>query len=228
MQVFFIKLLSDSLSFHINKSLYFNFKQNILFIHSYYAFIRSFVYVIVSSKTTNAIHYVSSTTKIMYYFKMTTDTKQSMVLKPSCKSVLPLNQYKRLNLTCGNTWPKLLEVSYGRTSQHNEGLVTVSSPRTHSERARHGGFLTLDAEHRTDIRRPLDQPHSTTTETDEDGDRRKRARRRQTKTETVEDEERLTLGTSKCQLPNRVTKTEADEDEDEDRATLGTSAVAAP
>ena len=130
---------------------------------------------------------------------------------------------------CGNTRPKLLEVSYGKTTQHDKGLVTTRSPHcTNLEHARHGGFQTLDVEHRTDSRRPLDQPPGTTTGTDEDGDRRKRARRRQTKTETVEDEERLTLGTSKCQLPNRVTKTEADEDEDEDRATLGTSAVAAP
>ena len=41
---------------------------------------------------------------------------------------------------------------------------------THLERARHGGFQTFDAEHRTDSRRPLDQPPGTTTETDEDED----------------------------------------------------------
>ena len=92
---------------------------------------------------------------------------------------------------CGNTRPKLWEVGYGKMSQHNKGLLTISSPvphsteyRTHLERARHGGFQTLDAEHRTDSRRPLDQPPGTTTETDEDGDR---WRRRQANTETDED-----------------------------------------
>ena len=65
--------------------------------------------------------------------------------------------------------------------------------RTHLERARHGGYLTLDVEHRTDSRRSLDQPPGTTTETDGDRDRR---RRRYTKTETDEGEDRLTLGTS--------------------------------
>ena len=55
----------------------------------------------------------------------------------------------------GNTRPKLLEASYERTLQHNNGLLTMSSPvphsteyGTHLERARHGGFQTLDAEHR--------------------------------------------------------------------------------
>ena len=93
---------------------------------------------------------------------------------------------------CGNARPKLLEVSYWRTSQLSKGLLTMSSPhfteyRTNSERARHGGFQTLDAEHRTDSRRPLDGPPSTTTGTDEDGDRR---RRRRAKTETGEDGDR--------------------------------------
>ena len=79
---------------------------------------------------------------------------------------------------CGNARPKLLEVSYWRTSQLSKGLLTMSSPhfteyRTNSERARHGGFQTLDVEHRTDSRRPLDQPPDTTTETDEDRDRRR-------------------------------------------------------
>ena len=46
--------------------------------------------------------------------------------------------------------------------------------RTHSEQARHGGFQTLDVEHRTDSRCPLDQPPGATTENDEDGDRRRR------------------------------------------------------
>ena len=59
--------------------------------------------------------------------------------------------------------------------------------RTNLKHARHGGFQTLDVEHRIDSRRPLDQLPDTTTETDEDGDRR---RRRQTKTETVVGEDR--------------------------------------
>ena len=42
--------------------------------------------------------------------------------------------------------------------------------RTHLEHARYGGLQTLDVEHRTDSRRPLDQPPGTTTETDEDRD----------------------------------------------------------
>ena len=70
--------------------------------------------------------------------------------------------------------------------------------RTHLERARHGGFKTLDVEHRTDIRRPLDQPPGTTTETDEDGDRRRRGR---AKTETVEDQDKFSLGTSEVAAP---------------------------
>ena len=94
---------------------------------------------------------------------------------------------------CGNTRPKLLEVSYGRTLQHNKGLLTMSSPvphsteyRTHLERARHGGFQTLDVEHRI-TERPLDQPPGTTTEKDEDGDRRgrKRAKTEQMKTDPL-------------------------------------------
>ena len=78
---------------------------------------------------------------------------------------------------CGNTRPKLLEVSCGRTSQHSKGLLTMSSVfslfteyHTHLERTRHSGFQTLDVENRIDSRRPLDQTPGTTTETDEDGD----------------------------------------------------------
>ena len=56
--------------------------------------------------------------------------------------------------------------------------------RTHLECTCHCGSQTLDVEHRTDSRRPLDQPPSTTTETDEDGDR---SRWRHVKTETDED-----------------------------------------
>ena len=73
------------------------------------------------------------------------------------------------------------------TSQQNKGLLTTSSPsfteyRTHLQRAHHGGFQTLDVEHRTDSRRPLDQPPGTTTEADED-------------------EDRFTLGTSEVAAP---------------------------
>ena len=110
---------------------------------------------------------------MIYNFKTTTGMKV-----PSSKyvnhSALPLNdsnpQYKRLHLMCGNTRPKLFEVSYGRTSQHDKGLLIMSSPRTHSES--HGGFQTLDVEHRTDSRRPLD----TMTETEENGDRQRQTK----------------------------------------------------
>ena len=70
---------------------------------------------------------------------------------------------------CGNTRPKLSEVSYGRTSQHNRGLLPVSSLVASRstlygiphklKHARHGGYPELD------------QPPGTTTETDEDGGR---------------------------------------------------------
>ena len=113
-------------------------------------------------------------------------------------SALPLNyqkpQYKWTNLMCGNTRPKLLEVSYWKASQHNKGLFTTSSPHfteyfTNLKHARHGGFQTLDIEHRIDSRRPLNKhltlrQRQTKTEVDEDRDRR---RQRQTKTEIDED-----------------------------------------
>ena len=78
--------------------------------------------------------------------------------------------------------------------------------RTNLEHARHSGFQTLDVEHRTDSRHPLDQPPGTTMETDKDGGRRRRRqteadedrdrrRRRQTKMEPVEDDDRLAVGT---------------------------------
>ena len=107
---------------------------------------------------------------------------------------------------CGNTRPKLSEVSYGKTSQHNKGLLTTSSPhftedRTNFKHARHGGFQTLDVEHRTDSRCPLDQPTGITTGTDEDGRRRRQTetgedgdRRRRAKTETDEDGDRRRRG----------------------------------
>ena len=74
--------------------------------------------------------------------------------------------------------------------------------RTNLEHARHSGYQSLDVEHRTNSRRPLDQPPGTTTETDKDGGRR---RRRQTKTETVEDEDSLTPGTGELAAPLQLT-----------------------
>ena len=71
---------------------------------------------------------------------------------------------------CGNTRPKLGEVSYGKTTQHNttqhnttqhnKGLLAARSLRcpeyrTHCEHARPSGLQTLHVEHRTDSRRPL-------------------------------------------------------------------------
>ena len=71
--------------------------------------------------------------------------------------------------------------------------------RTILEHARHGGFQTLDVEHRTDNRRPLGQPPAAMTETDEDGGRR----RRRQKTEA--DEDGLTLATSELVAPLQLT-----------------------
>ena len=115
---------------------------------------------------------------------------------------------------CGNTQQEILEVCYGKTSQHNKGLLILSSQhfteyRTKLKHISHGGFQTLDREHQTDSRHLLDQPPGTTTETDEDGDGR---RRRQTKTEADEDEDRLTLGTSEVAAPLQLTTTQSDED----------------
>ena len=78
---------------------------------------------------------------------------------------------------------------------------------TNCEHARHGGFQTLDVEHRTDSRRPLDQPPGTTTETDEDAGKRRRG---QTKTETDEDGDRLTLGTSELAAPLQLTTSQSE------------------
>ena len=88
---------------------------------------------------------------------------------------------------CGNARPKFLEVTYGRTSQDNKGLLTMSSPvphsteyRTHLERARRGGFQTLDVDLRiTDAlwtNHPALRRKKTKTEIDEDGDGRRRNR----------------------------------------------------
>ena len=77
-----------------------------------------------------------------------------------------------------NTRPKLLEVSYEKTSQQRPfnheliGYITFRAVRsTKQTRARHVGLQNFDVEHRTDNRRPLDQPPGTTTETDEDEER---------------------------------------------------------
>ena len=75
------------------------------------------------------------------------------------------------------------------------------------KRPRHGILQNLDGEHRTDSRRPLDQPPGTTTETDEDRDGR---RRRLAKTET--DEDRLILGTGKVAAPLQLTAPRSNED----------------
>ena len=89
---------------------------------------------------------------------------------------------------CINTWPKLWEVGYGSTSQHKKGLLTMSSPCTHSERARHGGFQTLNV----DIGQTADALwtdhlalwwRQTRTEIDRD---RRRWRQTKTKTDTLE------------------------------------------
>ena len=111
---------------------------------------------------------------------------------------------------CGNTRPKLLEVSYGKTSQHNKGLSSTNSPHfteycTNEKHARLGGFKILDAEHRTDSRHPLDQPPDTTTETDDE-----RRRRRRAKTET--DEDGLNLGTSDVAAPLQLKTPRSDDD----------------
>ena len=89
-------------------------------------------------------------------------------------------------------------VFYIRSSPH------FTEYRTNLKHARHGGFQTLDVEHRTDSRHPLDHPPGTTTGTDEDGDRR---RRRRVNTETDEDEDGLTLGTREQAAALQLTKT---------------------
>ena len=111
---------------------------------------------------------------------------------------------------CGNTRPKLLEVSYWKASQLNKGLFTTSSPHfteycTNLKHARHGGFQTLDVEHWIDSRRPLNKhltlrQRKTKTEADEDRDRRRQG---QTKTEIDEDRD------GRRRHPT-VTKTELD------------------
>ena len=74
-----------------------------------------------------------------------------------------------------NTRPKLSELSCRRSTQHNKGIETMSSPVLshsaldgvpHKEYARHDGLQNLNAHHRTDSRRTLDQPPNTTMKTD--------------------------------------------------------------
>ena len=80
-----------------------------------------------------------------------------------------------------NTRPKLFEASYGRTSQHNEDLLAMSSPAV-----LHSAFYAVLQALRTLKRRwlpdlrcrisdsqptPLNQPPGTTTKKDEDEDR---------------------------------------------------------
>ena len=84
----------------------------------------------------------------------------------------------------------------------NSPVPNSTEHRTNLEHARHSGYQSLDVEHRTNSRRPLDQPPGTTTETDKDGGRR---RRRQRKTETVEDEDSLTPGTGELATPLQLT-----------------------
>ena len=69
----------------------------------------------------------------------------------------------------------------------NSPVPNSTEHRTNLEHARHSGFQSLDVEHRTNSRRPLDKPPGTTTETakmeaDEGGGKR---RLRQSKTKTV-------------------------------------------
>ena len=77
-------------------------------------------------------------------------------------------------------YQKLLEVSYRRTSQHNKGLLTLSSlvlsPSVlkgvlHKEHACHVGLQNFNAHHWIDSRCTLDPPPGTMMKTDEDEDR---------------------------------------------------------
>ena len=80
---------------------------------------------------------------------------------------------------CGNTRQNLRDwlwkdITTQQRSFNYEltGYVPHSTEyRTNLEHARHGGFQTLDVEHRADSRRPLDKPPGATTESDEDGGR---------------------------------------------------------
>ena len=68
-----------------------------------------------------------------------------------------------------------LVASFGRTSHHNKGLLTMNSPvLSHfalygvqqKELARYEDRKNFELQHRTDSRRTLDQPPSTTMKTD--------------------------------------------------------------
>ena len=80
---------------------------------------------------------------------------------------------------------------------HTTKAFLMTENSTTLKQVRNGGFQTLDVEHRTDSRRPLDQLPGTATETDEDGDRR---RRRQAKRETDEDGDSRRRTTKTCLL----------------------------
>ena len=128
-------------------------------------------------------------------------------------------QCKCLKLMCGNTRPKLLEVSHGKTSQHSKGLysyhvkyahtvnvhTTVALPQRHTK-----------AEPDDDVGRR--KRRLTKTEVNEDGDIR---RRRQTHSGAEQSGSSLL-----SDVYPRVTKTEADEEED--TRTLGSSKEAVP
>ena len=53
------------------------------YIHASLSYIHSYISLFLLKLL--ILYYISSTTKIMYYVKTTTDMKQSMVLQPSCK-----------------------------------------------------------------------------------------------------------------------------------------------
>ena len=142
---------------------------------------------------------------------------------------------------CGNTRPKLVEVSYGQTSQQNKRSflceLTALDGVPHKLKTRTPRWFP-DPRCRTSDRQPTPSGPTTwhydgdrrRTEKDEDGDGR---RRRQTKTETGEDGDGRRRRRAKTETDEdgdrrrrRQTKTETVEDED--RLTLRTSGVAAP
>ena len=104
-----------------------------------------------------------------------------------------------------NTRPKLLEVNYERTSQHNKGLSTVSSPIVLCS-------TFYGALHKLKTRTPQSLPKLRCGTSDRkpkpfgptiwhsDGDRR-----RQGQTKTEKDEDSLTLGASKPTAPSQLT-----------------------
>ena len=65
---------------------------------------------------------------------------------------------------CGNTRPKLLDVSYGKTSQHKKAFTLTAWNTAHNVSA----HTTVASRPPTHNRHPLEQPRGTTAETDED------------------------------------------------------------